>query len=238
MTVSPAALALPVAVGVCAWGAYHPSSQVFGTTRRKTGCDRTLALTFDDGPNPAVTPALLDLLDKYEARATFFMIGRHVRACPDLAAEIAARGHALGNHTDTHPNLLWLSQARILHELARCAASIFEATGQQTTIMRPPYGFRGPQVHAAARQAGLGPPIMWSKSARDWAPQPTGQLIQRLQTARAGDIILLHDGFHGALGADRQQTVQALTHWLPRWKEQGLDLVSVGPLRNGHVNIW
>ena len=127
----------------------------------------------------------------------------------------------LGNHTDTHPNLLWLSQARILHELGQCAASIFEATGRQTTIMRPRMDTRGPRSMRLHARRGLVRLIMWSKSARDWAPQPTGRLIQRLQTARAGDIILLHDGFHGALGGDRQQTVQALAHWLPRWKAQG-----------------
>jgi peptidoglycan/xylan/chitin deacetylase (PgdA/CDA1 family) len=70
---------------------------------------------------------------------------------------------------------------------------------------------------------------MWSKSGRDWVAQPVGPLIQRLQRARGGDIVLLHDGFHGALRADRHQTVQALEHWLPRWKAQGLDLVSLRP---------
>jgi peptidoglycan-N-acetylglucosamine deacetylase len=228
MTVSPAALAIPVVAGICTWGACHPSSQLFGTTHRKTGRDGTLALTFDDGPNPAVTPRLLDLLDRYDARATFFVIGRHVRACPAVAAEIALRGHALGNHTDTHPNLLWLSRAQIVDELGRCGASILNATGQRTALMRPPYGYRGPQVHAAARQAGLGSPIMWSVAARDWTPQPIAQLIHRLKSVRAGDIVLLHDGFHGALGGDRHQTVGALEHWLPRWKAQGLDLVSLG----------
>src|SRR6476661_2066533 len=166
MAVSRALLAIPVAAGICAWGACHPSAQVFGPTRRRTHRDRTVALTFDDGPNPAVTPQLLDLLDRYDARATFFLIGRYVRACPEIAAEIARRGHVLGNHTDTHPNLLWLSRTQILDELARCEASILEATGQRTTIMRPPYGIRGPQVHAAAREARLGPPIMWSRAAK------------------------------------------------------------------------
>jgi peptidoglycan/xylan/chitin deacetylase (PgdA/CDA1 family) len=229
MAVSRAVLAIPVVMGICAWSACHPRSQVFGHTRRRTQRHRTLALTFDDGPNPAVTPWLLDLLDRYDARATFFVIGRHVRACPALAREIARRGHSLGNHTDTHPNLLWLSRTRVLNEFAQCADSILHATGQRAAIMRPPYGYRGPQVHAAARQAGLDPPIMWSKTARDWTSQPIEQLIQRLQTVKTGDIVLMHDGSHRALGGDRRQTVQALEHWLPRWKAEGLDLVSLGP---------
>src|SRR5262249_23719318 len=144
MAFAPAALAIPVVAGIYAWGACHPSSQVFGRTRRRIKGDRALALTFDDGPNPATTPALLDLLDRYDARATFFLIGRYVRACPDLAAEIARRGHLLGNHTDTHPNLLWLSTSQIFDEFARCALSILRATGQRPTLMRPPYGYRGP----------------------------------------------------------------------------------------------
>ena len=229
MAVPSVVLAIPVVAGICAWSACHPHTQVFGRTRRRTRRHRTLALTFDDGPNPAVTPRLLDLLDRYDARATFFVIGRYVRACPALAAEIARRGHSLGNHTDTHPNLLWLSRTQVLNELARCDDAILQATGQRTAIMRPPYGYRAPQVHAAARQAGLDPPIMWSTTARDWTSQPIEQLIRRLQRVQAGDIVLMHDGSHRTLGGDRRQTVQALEHWLPRWKAEGLDLVSLGP---------
>ena len=227
MTVPLVAAALPLLAGIYAWGACYPSSQVFGRTRRKIHGDGTLALTFDDGPNPATTPALLDLLDRYDARATFFLIGRYVRACPDLAGQIARRGHLLGNHTDTHPNLMWLSPARIIDEFARCSLSILRATGQRPTLMRPPYGYRGPQVHAAARRAGLDPPVMWSKTGRDWTGQSVDRLIRRLANVRSGDIVLLHDGFHRALGADRGSTVQALEHWLPRWKAQGFALVPV-----------
>jgi peptidoglycan-N-acetylglucosamine deacetylase len=228
MTLSSAAAMVSFGAGICAWGVYHPSSQLFGKTQRRTGRARAIALTFDDGPNPAVTPHLLDLLERYDARGTFFLIGRHVRACPALAAEIAARGHTIGNHTDTHPNLLWQSRRRILDELERCDEAIAEATGRRPMIMRPPYGYRRPQVHAAARDAGFGRPVLWSRSARDWTPQGAAQVIRRLRAIRPGDIVLLHDGFHGALGADRQHTVHALEYWLPRWKAQGLAFVSVG----------
>jgi len=95
--------------------------------------------------------------------------------------------------------------------------------------MRPPYGYRGPQLHAAVRQVGIEPPIMWSKSGRDWIPQPVSQLMQRLQAVRSGDIVLLHDGAHDELGGDRQSTIDALECWIPRWKAQGLDLVSLRP---------
>src|SRR5262249_28885735 len=164
----------------------------------------------------------------YEARGTFFVIGRHVRACAALAAEIVARGHTIGNHTDTHPNLLWLSRRQVLDELERCDASIAAATGQRPRFMRPPYGYRLPQVHPAVRHAGLERPVLWSRSARDWSPQPATDVIRRLHAVRSGDIVLLHDGFHGAPGGDRQHTVRALEYWLPLWKAQGLSCVPVG----------
>src|SRR5882672_2071436 len=88
------------AAGIAAWGSVGPSSQLFGPTMRHTASAKTLALTFDDGPNPAVTPKLLDLFERYSVRVTFFLIGKFARACPDLVREISARGHLLGNHTD------------------------------------------------------------------------------------------------------------------------------------------
>ena len=152
---NPAWIAVPGAIaaaaGVAAWGAVSPGSQLFGPTLRHTPRANDIALTFDDGPNPGVTPGLLDLLDRYSARATFFVIGRFVRECPDLAREIAARGHALGNHTDTHPALALLSTRRIEQELSRCNDAIVRALGSDAAAapslwMRPPYGFRGPQL--------------------------------------------------------------------------------------------
>src|SRR4029077_16182938 len=88
------------AAGMATWGAVGPSAELFGPTVRHTASAKTLALTFDDGPNPAVTPHLLDLFDRYSVCATFFLIGKFARACPDLVREISARGHLLGNHTD------------------------------------------------------------------------------------------------------------------------------------------
>lgn len=213
--------------GLCAWGAMHPAAQLFGPTVRRTGRDSALAVTFDDGPNPAVTPRLLDLLDQYQVRATFFLIGKHVRACPELASEIASRGHTIGNHTDTHPNLVWLSRPRIKDELDRCQEAIERATGRRTACMRPPYGFRGPFLDSALRQAGLSQVVMWSVSAYDWVPQPSERVVERLRRVRGRDIVLLHDGAPHALGGDRHHTVAALEFWLPRWKGAGLDFVTL-----------
>lgn len=218
----------PLGAGIFAWAALYPESQVFGPTLRHTPQKSSLALTFDDGPNQAITPKLLDVLDRHKVTGTFFLIGKHARACPDLAREIAARGHSLGNHTETHPSLLWMSPRRILRELTQCQDSIEQATGRRPTIMRPPFGHRGPQLQAVVRKAGLKSIAMWSLTAFDWRPQDGSRLVGRLRRARSGDVILLHDGDHDVPGADRRHVLKALEHWLPRWKEEGLEFVALG----------
>jgi peptidoglycan-N-acetylglucosamine deacetylase len=216
--------------GAACVGAVAPSSQLFGRTIRATGDARTVALTFDDGPNPSVTPGLLELLDEHEVRATFFLIGRHVAAEPALAAEIAARGHVVGNHTQTHPNLALCSPAAIRRELESCDAAIQAAVGQKPRWMRPPFGFRNPALGIAVRQNGGAGVVMWSKWAWDWKPQPPSAVIRRLAKVSGGDVLLLHDGDHRILRGDRQHTVEALKNWIPRWKEAGLRFVTLDAL--------
>jgi peptidoglycan/xylan/chitin deacetylase (PgdA/CDA1 family) len=192
-----------------------------------------VALTFDDGPNPAATPALLDLLDAHSVHATFFLIGQHVRAFPALTREIAARGHATGNHTETHPSLIFLSRARLRDELNRCREAILSAVGgAEFRWMRPPFGFRGPQLDGVVRQLGYSGVAMWSKWAWDWKPQPAERVIHRLRRVVGGDIVLLHDGDHRLLEGDRRHTVAALAHWLPRWKDAGMRFVTLDAVGN------
>ncbi|HEV2389020.1 MAG TPA: polysaccharide deacetylase family protein [Candidatus Acidoferrales bacterium] len=218
------------AAGLASWAAVSPAAQLYGPVLRRTGSPLTLALTFDDGPNPAVTPALAGLLDRYRARATFFLIGRHVRACPQLVAELVARGHALGNHTDTHPNLLWLSAGRIREELARCQDAVARAAGRQPRWMRPPYGFRGPQLAAVVRRGGWAGVALWTRAAFDWKPQPPQPMIRRLARARGGEVLLMHDGDPFVDCADRSHVLRALEHWLPRWTDAGLSFVTLDEL--------
>src|SRR5439155_7430731 len=96
-----------------------------------------------------VTAKLLTLLEKYRVAATFFVLGRYVKEHPQLAAEIRAANHAIGNHTYGHPSLLFFTRRQIRDELSRCEDALFAATGQGTTTVRPPFGFRGPQFHSA-----------------------------------------------------------------------------------------
>ena len=215
------------AAGIYSWAACVPSAQLFGRTIRRTGDAKTVGLTFDDGPNPAVTPQLLDLLDAHSVRGTFFLIGMHVRKHPELAQEIAARGHVIGNHTDTHPALPFLSAGRIAKELARCNEAIVGAVGKRPRWMRPPYGFRSPFLNREVREIGGDGVVMWSRLAADWKPQSAAKVTERLQRVRGGDIVLLHDGDHRETGGDRLHTVEALRHWIPRWKDMGLRMVTL-----------
>ncbi len=221
------------AAGIAAWGAVAPSSELFGPTVRRTASSRKIALTFDDGPNPAATPRLLELFDRYSVRATFFLIGKFARACPDLVKEISVRGHLIGNHSDTHANLFLQTRAGIRGELARCQDAIAAAAhAEPPRWMRPPYGYRSPLLRGEIRRAGMQGVVMWSKSCRDWKPQPPQRLIERLsRVARLdrpyGDIVVLHDGDHRALGADRHHVVAALEHWLPRWRDAGMEFVTM-----------
>jgi peptidoglycan/xylan/chitin deacetylase (PgdA/CDA1 family) len=225
MNLWAAAIPVVAGAGLCAWGGLHPRSQLFGSTIRNVpdGC----ALTFDDGPNPEVTPRLLDLLKKHDVSATFFVLGKYVKLYPDLAAEIASREHHIGNHTDTHHSTLFLGPQRISEEIRRCEDAIHSATGCRSSCVRPPFGFRGPQFHAAARAAGLSKIAAWSVNGRDWKPQPGASMIQRLKKVANHDIVLLHDGDHRKSRADRNHTLQALEYWLPRWRDLGLKFVTL-----------
>jgi len=228
----PLILPATAAAGIATWGAVGPSAELFGPTVRHTASAKTLALTFDDGPNPAVTPRLLDLFDRYSARATFFLIGKFARACPDLVREISARGHLLGNHTDTHANLIFQSRAGIREELARCQEAVAAARSDPPRWMRPPYGYRSPLLDGEIRRADMQGIVMWSRICWDWKPQPPERLIARLARAARpgrphGDIVVLHDGDHRALGGDRHHVVAALEHWLPRWRDAGLEFVTI-----------
>jgi peptidoglycan/xylan/chitin deacetylase (PgdA/CDA1 family) len=245
---NPALIGLPAAalgVGVTAYAAVHPGSQLFGTTIRSTAAPLQLALTFDDGPNPAVTPALLDLLDRYKARATFFMIGRFVRECPELAREVAVRGHLVGNHTQTHPNLFWLSPRAVRDELQRCQGALQEVVGVSAKVFRPPFGFRNPWVVGAARELSM-QTVMWTLLPGDWREKPVDWLTGRMHAIadkaqdtanrRSGDVLCMHDGAHRQLNGDRSRTIKALEYWLPRWRDLGLKFVTIAEAVNTSAN--
>lgn len=243
---NPWLIAAPVVVGVAgatAFGAVHPRSQLFGRTIFQTAQARKLAITFDDGPNPAITPKLLDLLDRHRAKATFFLVGKYVRECSSLAREIASRGHVVGNHTETHPRLVYCSPERTRAELIRCSEAIHQATGEKTRWFRPPFGYRSPWLAGIALQEQLRT-VMWTLMPGDWRDKSPEWLIGRMQPIAAharkklppgsgygggltGDILCLHDGNYRQQNADRTRTLAALEFWLPRWRDLGLEFVTI-----------
>jgi peptidoglycan/xylan/chitin deacetylase (PgdA/CDA1 family) len=235
----PVLIGLPAAAALTAasYAAVYPRSQVFGATIFRMSSPAQLALTFDDGPNPAITPRLLDLLDQHNAKATFFLIGRFVHECPALTREIAARGHLVGNHSQTHPNLLWLSPAAVRNELHQCQNELQETLGAPAKHFRPPYGMRSPWVISTARELGM-QSVMWTLIPGDWQEKPADWLISRMRSIaqnaedsarrKYGDVLCLHDGAHRQLNGDRSRTIAALEYWLPRWRDLGLKFVTIG----------
>ncbi len=209
------------AAGIASYGAIAPESQLFGRTLHRLADPKQLALTFDDGPNDLHTLNLLDVLAKYDVKATFFLIGKHVAAKPEIARRIAAAGHLIGNHTNTHPNLAFCNEERIRRELSDCQKTLQETVGEHSKLFRPPFGARRPRVLKIAREIGF-TPVMWSVTCYDWKPT-TAERVERqaVRQISGGDIILLHDGGHVALGADRAHTVAATDRMIVKFKSEG-----------------
>jgi peptidoglycan/xylan/chitin deacetylase (PgdA/CDA1 family) len=170
-----------------------------------------VAITFDDGPHPEGTPAVLDVLARAGVRATFFVIGEQVRRRPELVVRAAAAGHAIALHGDRHRLQLRLSAAAVAEDLARGVSAIEDATGASPVWHRPPFGIYSPAGLRAAREAGLAP-LLWSRWGRDWRKYTTPRRIAARATRSliGGDVILLHDAdFYSARDSHRR-TVAAL----------------------------
>jgi peptidoglycan/xylan/chitin deacetylase (PgdA/CDA1 family) len=224
-----AALAGTVAAAVAAgYQSMAPTGQWYG--RAFTGLSRgskQLALTYDDGPNDPHTLRLLEVLSRHDVKATFFLIGRYVRQRPDIAGEVLKAGHVIGNHTFTHPLLIFKSAAEIRRELSDCHAAIQDAVGEHSNLFRPPFGGRRPATLRIARELGL-EPIMWNVTGYDWNAPPAAAIERKVsRQIRGGDVILLHDGGHKQLGADRSQTVVASDHLITRYKQDGYRFVTL-----------
>jgi peptidoglycan-N-acetylglucosamine deacetylase len=188
---------------------------------------RDIALTYDDGPNDPHTLRLLEILDKHRVQATFFLIGRFVRQRPDIVREVARAGHVIGNHTFTHPNLIFRSAAETRKEIEDCRSALDEVLGSYSNLFRPPFGARRPSTLRIARALGL-EPVMWNVTGWDWSAPPCAVIERRVaKQIRGGDVILLHDGGHLTMGADRSQTILATDHMIKRYRNEGYNFLSV-----------
>ena len=180
----------------------QPSSQVFGATLVQ-GSGHVVALTFDDGPNPVVTPHLLDVLEHEGVRATFFVVGRAAHAHPQLLRRMRHDGDEIGNHTETHAHLNALfTPGALAHQIDAAAAAIESATGERPKYLRPPFGARDRAAIDAAHARGY-TVVMWSAMLGDLAtPHPANvELASDLVAqVRDGAIVVLHDGDQGRDG--------------------------------------
>jgi len=215
------ATAATAALVYAGYQSMSPTGQWFGRAFcRASPGSRQVALTFDDGPNDPYTLKLLDVLSRHQVRATFFLIGRYVRERPDIVREVAERGHAIGNHTFSHPLLILESSKAIGGEITHCRAAIDDAVGEHSNLFRPPWGGRRPGTFRLVRRLGL-EPVMWNIAGNDWKA-PSAQFIEHRvgSKIRGGDVILLHDGGHARFGLDRAKTVEAVDRLLTPYKER------------------
>jgi peptidoglycan-N-acetylglucosamine deacetylase len=226
----PALIGLAAAAAASAAGyqSMAPTAQWFGRTLASgIRGSKQIALTYDDGPNDPHTLTLLDVLAKQNVRATFFMIGRYVQQRADIARAVAQAGHIIGNHTFTHPLLIFKSEAQTRTELSDCRKALNDAIGEHSHLFRPPFGGRRPATLRIARELGL-QAVMWNVTGYDWNSPPAATIEKKVtRQMHGGDVILLHDGGHRALGANRAQTVIAAENLIRRYKDQGYEFVTV-----------
>ncbi len=201
-----------------------PSSQIFGRTLVAGGNPDEFALTYDDGPNDACTEQILGILALHEVKATFFVIGRFARERVALIRRIRGAGHVIGNHTWTHPVLLFRSPARVREELAATNAALEDALDEKVRYFRPPHGARRPDVLRAAREMGM-VPVLWNAMGYDWKPTTAERVlanldkgIRRNRRRGRGSNLLLHDGGQAGIGQDRSHTVAATAALLDTWR--------------------
>jgi peptidoglycan-N-acetylglucosamine deacetylase len=192
-----------------AWGIYT----------RATAASRALYLTFDDGPNPDHTPQVLDLLARYEARATFFLTGKAMEAHAGIVSDIVARGHALGNHSYSHPSFKDISLRRQVEEIERTNALLQRFDGKDRHLFRPPYGKMSSATIALCtlRRQRV---ALWTHDSMDFSLDSRA-IVERFATLRLrfGDILLFHD--------DHAAAATALEKLLPQWRGAGFEFATL-----------
>lgn len=241
-TTATVCLAVAAFVAFVAYeAAESPGSQIFGKTLVSGPRDeRVVALTYDDGPNPPYTTAILDVLRRERVHATFFVVGQAVQSYPRVVRLEARDGNAIGNHTWAHEHLVLDDSASLRETLQKTDRAIYAVTGEHTRIMRPPYGGRDWLVLGEVRKLGY-TPVMWSVPlANDWEYPPASVIAQRvLRYVGDGSIIVLHDGNRGIVCArahqsphvcDRSADVEATRLIVQTLKREGYRFVTIPEL--------
>lgn len=222
------ALAATGAAAAIVHGLYYPNSYVFGRPITSvSGAGKSIALTFDDGPNPDATPRILDALKARDVKATFFILGRHADEWPDIARRVADEGHTIGNHGWHHRKLHLRGPGYVRRDLSMGTTSIARAAGMTPTLFRAPHGFRSPWVTPIAASLGQRT-VGWSRGVWDSAKPGVDAIVRRtVDGARPGRIMLLHDGDGYDMHGDRTQTAGAVPRILDELLEQGYAFITI-----------
>jgi len=229
-------IAAGTAAGTLAWGAYDPTSPLFGPVVGRGPKDqRALYLTFDDGPRPPVTGPILDTLARERVPAAFFLVGAAVRQHPDMARRVAAAGHMIGNHTRSHRKLHRLGPRAVRAELMGGHQDIVEITGETPRVFRAPHGYRNPFVTRVTNTLGYRT-MGWTFGVWDSDRPPPEEIRRRVRVKlKPGAIILLHDGDgYDPAGTtergDRSNTRAALPGIIADARAAGYEFRSLGEL--------
>jgi peptidoglycan/xylan/chitin deacetylase (PgdA/CDA1 family) len=208
-TASPNAAAAPIAsLAVPQAPALLPRKAAYNSCNVS---DNSIAITFDDGPHPQLTPKLLDLLKERGIKATFYVIGKNVEAYPEIAKRIVDEGHEIGNHTWNHPALSKIGAAKVKSEMDRTTEIIVKTTGVTPATMRPPYGATNATLNRRLDEEFGMKVIMWSVDPLDWKYRNADRVASQLiENTKSGGILLAHD-IHASTIAAMPRTLDALT---------------------------
>ena len=209
-------------IGVCALYDPRRDSSVYFSV---SDSEKTVALSFDDGPLEGKTDKILDVLEKYGVKATFFMVGSQARYCPETATRVVEAGHEIGNHTNNHKSLAGLSESELDEEIALAEEAIFDACGYIPSLFRPPEGVCTEKISNAAKFRGYSI-IMWSVDTLDWQGKSARVIADNvLANTKPGSVILMHDGIFA-----KSHTAEALDIIIPALIAEGYTFVTVGEL--------
>lgn len=187
--------------------------------------EKVVALTFDDGPHPQYTAQVLDLLAKYEASGTFFLVGQHAEKNAELVRRMQEEGHEIANHTYTHP--FTKSVPKIMQEIDQTNDVLYSIIGDSPKLFRPVEGYYTDKLVEEVASAGY-KIVMWSwhQDTEDWKNPGVANIVQKvLNGVKAGNVVLFHDG-----GGNREQTVQALAQILPQLQQQGYRFITISDM--------
>ncbi len=203
---------------------YYPDNKDNVYVHKNT-VEKKIALTFDDGPHPKKTQKILDVLDKYCVKATFFVIGENARLYPEVLLDVKSRGHEIGNHTHSHESINKISYSSLIASVRECSNTINEIIGEQPKIFRPPEGYVNDGIASELYREGYDV-ILWRVDTLDWQGRSAKQIYNTVvNNVKCGDIILMHDFI-----SYNSYTAHALDMLIPKLISDGYDFVTVSEL--------